>query len=262
MKNWLLAKCPPPLLRGYREAKHRLGARRNRQKSTRDLFSEIYRKKLWGNASGDFSSGLGTSDPVAVSTYIEAISQILREVNLAGTTFVDLGCGDFEIGRRLAALSSRYTGVDIVPELIERNRREYADETIQFQCLDIIEEALPPGEVCFVRQVLQHLSNAQIAAILPKLRTFRSVFITEHHPSAGKTGAPNVDKTQGGGTRLHWNSGVYPDLPPFSIPSEELTVIAEVPGTGFEGGLDQGILRTYHYRPKNSVQPADLETTI
>jgi SAM-dependent methyltransferase len=92
--------------------------------------------------------------------YVSTISKLAHEENFYGLTFIDLGCGDFQVGQQLLPLCSSYIGIDIVKVLIENNNNKFKDTKASFLCLNIIEDDLPTGDVCFVRQVLQHLSNS------------------------------------------------------------------------------------------------------
>jgi SAM-dependent methyltransferase len=164
--------------------------------------------------------------------------------------FVDLGCGDFRVGRQLLPLCSSYIGIDIVKPLVRSNQEKHGSSTIQFEHLDIVNDELPDGDVCFVRQVLQHLSNDQIVQIIQKLKKYKWVFITEHYPSDNNKIKPNLDKAHGGDIRLYNNSAVYLAEPPFSLPNELLRQVLEVPGAGIEGRYDRGVIRTFLYMPK------------
>lgn len=99
-----------------------------------------------------------------------------------------------------------------------------------------------------MRQVLQHLSNTDIAAIIPKLSAYRWVLITEHYPTETARVVPNLDKVAGAHTRMYRNSAVYLTEPPFSIPSELFRMVLEVPSA-------PGTLRTYLYRPHMAEHP-------
>lgn len=61
--------------------------------------------------------------------------------------------------------------------------------------MNIVEDDLPRGDVATVRQVLQHLSNTQIGAALPKLARYKHVIVTEHVPRGSFR--PNVNKAMG-----------------------------------------------------------------
>jgi len=116
---------------------------------------------------------------------------------------------------------------------------------VKFISLDIVEDDLPDGDICFLRQVLQHLSNAQISKILPKLKMYNVCFVTEHYPTDNPAIVPNKDIVHGGGIRPYENSGVYLDESPFNVPRACMELILEVPGVGLPKEYDQGVIRTY-----------------
>ena len=223
-------------------------AQRNRNKTTEEVFTDIYETGKWGNSEEGFCSGLGSVDQQTVSPYVSMIFQMAAREGFEGLSFVDLGCGDFCVGQQLLTLCSRYTGVDIVKPLIDRNQVKYGDETTHFVHLNMVDDPLPTGDVCFVRQVLQHLSNQQIVTVLSKLKLYKWVFITEHYPTHNSSIKPNKDKVHGGDIRVCYNSGVYLTEPPFELPKSTLTEILEAPGTVGERS-DRGVIRTFLYKP-------------
>ncbi|MDE3114819.1 MAG: methyltransferase domain-containing protein [Pseudomonadota bacterium] len=140
---------------------------------------------------------------------------------------VDLGCGDFRVGRLIAPHVERYAGVDVVPELIDHNAKQCAMPNVAFHCLDITRDALPPGELCLVREVFQHLSNAQIRSALTGMRQYRYCIVTEAQ-SANLAGfRPNRDRPAGTSARSFFGSGIRLDLPPFNMDGVE--VLFEIP---------------------------------
>lgn len=171
--------------------------------SAEEVFSRIYAEGSWGGPQTVFCSGSGSHDAQTVAPYLAVVKAELQRLNAASMTAVDLGCGDFSIGRQIAPHCGRYIGVDIVRPLIDHNRSTFGCDRITFRHADIIEGELPGGDICFVRQVFQHLSNAQILTILPKLAIYRWCFITEHHPSAGLLSCVNIDKPPGADIRLY-----------------------------------------------------------
>jgi len=232
----------------YNRLRHRARGLIYRRKNTADVFSSIYATKQWG-FTGIFHSGAGTADAGVSNSYVEVILNYLAEQGFTNTRFVDLGCGDFRIGSEIAALASSYIGGDVVPALVDHLNQTRKTERISFQTVDMVRDPLPVGDVCFIRQVLQHLSNDQIAKILPKLSQYHCVFITEHIPNRAKPYRPNINKDQGPDIRLFWNSGVFLDQPPFSIPGNRLEEILSVPGTPIWKGEDPGEIVTWAYRP-------------
>ncbi|MGZ5486383.1 MAG: methyltransferase [Nitrososphaeraceae archaeon] len=210
--------------------------------TTEEVFSKIYNMNIWGGEKGQFHSGEGSANEQITSPYISMISDMASKEGFLGLEFVDLGCGDFRIGRKLLPMCSHYVGIDIVKPLIERNNKEFSNEKTSFLHLNIIEDSLPEADVCFVRQVFQHLSNQQICSVLPKLSQYKWVFITEHYPSSNNI-RPNLDKTHGARIRAHKNSGVYLTEPPFNIPHEQIKQVLEVPD------IYHGVIRTFLFKP-------------
>lgn len=192
--------------------------------SARDIFSAIYNEHRWKtDSSEDFWSGEGSHSSGAVSPYVNAVISFLR-TQPSNPSVVDLGCGDFSIGKEIRHYCGRYVACDVVPDLIKRNSERFADMQVDFRCLDIIDDDLPDGDIVFLRQVLQHLSNAHIQSVLPKLYKYKFLVLTEHLPS-DPVFEPNCDKPTGGGTRLSQSSGVILTQPPFLLRAKSESVL-------------------------------------
>jgi SAM-dependent methyltransferase len=211
---------PTPIRMMSRQLRWMAIEARDKKRQTEDVFTEIYSENLWGQRSPfadkefPFYSGPG-SDDETVKPYLDYVRAFIKLQDVKAV--VDLGCGDFRVGSRIAGETIRYTGVDIVEPLIRANQEKFGNDHVEFRCLNIITDDLPSGDLCLVRQVLQHLSNAQISQILSKLRRFRWVIITEGWPGRAGTFKPNRDKAQGREARLVWNSGVVLSEPPFNV---------------------------------------------
>jgi Methyltransferase domain. len=216
--------------------------------TVKEIFSEIYNNKLWNSGPVKFFSGPGSAEESIVQPYIQKISNFLKDYISSISKkprIVDLGCGNFEVGKHFVDYCCEYIGVDIVPQLIEELNKTKSARSVRFLCLDIIDDELPDGDIAFLRQVLQHLSNEQILKILPKLRKYKIVFITEHHPMPNQNIVYNKDMVTGDAIRACSNSGVYLDKMPFNIPEDALQLFLEVPGVSLGKGYEQGFIRTY-----------------
>ena len=99
--------------------------------STKATMEQIYQKQLWGGKVGldGFYSGNGSHDLELIFPYLEAVIQFLQSFKTK-ISLCDLGCGDFNIGSSLVEYSRFYIGVDIVSDLIERNKN-YVDSIIR-----------------------------------------------------------------------------------------------------------------------------------
>ncbi len=200
--------------------------RRSRQSPER-VFSDIYASGAWEGHGDGFYSGSGSDDELA-EPYVDVISTELRGAT-EDEIVVDLGCGDFRVGRLLLRyLPTQYVGVDVVPKLVAHNQERFANDRVTFAHADITRDEIPDGDYCLVRQVFQHLSNAQVLGVLPKLRKFRRIFVTEGYPADETTVIPNLDKVHGSDVRAP-ASGLYFDQPPFNLSVRELLALRWLP---------------------------------
>lgn len=181
---------------------------------TKAVMQQIYKQQLWGGNAFDYYSGEGSHKPEIIRPYITEVVDFLRSHN-DNLTVCDLGCGDFNVGRYLVEYTNHYYAIDIVPELIERNKTRFKAKHLEFQCLDISKDNLPQADCAILRQVLQHLSNTEIQQILDKLQSYKYIILTEHLPNGSFT--PNIDMIANRGNRLKHKSGVDLLKPPFSL---------------------------------------------
>ncbi|MFY0684680.1 MAG: class I SAM-dependent methyltransferase [Balneola sp.] len=191
---------------------------------TKDAMEQIYEMNLWGENDSNYYSGEGSHDPEIVEPYIDVITSFLISFEQP-LTVCDLGCGDFNVGKELVEHTKKYVAVDIVEDLIERNKEKFKDEEVEFRCLNIAVDELPSGDCVLIRQVLQHLSNAEVGSILNKLSDYKYIIITEHIPIGDFE--PNVDIISGQGTRLKKKSGLDVMTDPFNFnPKKEKELLS------------------------------------
>ena len=199
---------------------------------TKAAMQQVYKMNLWGSNASEFYSGEGSHNPELVNPYIEAIVSFLKTLNTP-ISVCDLGCGDFNIGSKLFKYTSKYFAIDIVPELIDHNKSNFKAINLSFSSLDIAKDDLPPADCALIRQVLQHLSNAEVQNILNKLQAYKYVIITEHIPLFDFI--PNLDIISGQGIRLKKQSGLDVLKAPFNFKvtsHEELLTINLKDGKG------------------------------
>ncbi|WP_458629301.1 class I SAM-dependent methyltransferase [Winogradskyella sp. PC D3.3] len=201
---------------------------------------QVYDMHLWGGKDFDFYSGDGSHNIKIVEPYLHRVSTFLKSHNNS-LTVCDLGCGDFNIGKQLINYTKRYIGIDIVENLIERNKTLFKAENLEFHCLNIVEDELPKADCVILRQVLQHLSNTEIQKIIKKLSHYKYLILTEHLPVGNFT--PNIDIISGQGIRIKKNSGVNLLEAPFNLKIVEAQKLSQIT-------LDnnKGIIKTTLYR--------------
>lgn len=189
----------------------------------RAVFNDIYRRGAWhlGNNQADgIYSGSG-SLPENTSSYENFVSDYISTNNIQ--SIVDIGCGDFQVANRILEKLPHpvtYTGIDTSSVVIARNSERYNAKNIQFICLDAVKNELPLGDLVLCREVLQHLSNADIMTILPKLKKYQFCLLTNTvHTAPEKI---NSDIGSGTTTRAANNSGLWMEHSPFNLSGKEV----------------------------------------
>ena len=185
---------------------------------TKEAMVQVYEKKLWGGVKSDFYSGEGSHASFLVEPYVKVVGEFLAFFE-APLVVCDLGCGDFNVGIQLVDFTKKYEAIDIVPSLVERNKKKFKNEKLEFHCLDIAKTDWPSGDCIIIRQVLQHLSNAEAKTISEKLGNYKYVILTEHVPLGDHE--PNLDIISGQGTRLRKQSGLNLLVSPFNLNVKE-----------------------------------------
>lgn len=130
------------------------------------VFSKIYEQNAWGNGSGPGSA------PENTKSYRTILQYLLNEPYI--NTIVDLGCGDWQIMSLITIPENKkYTGLDVVPGLIEAHQQKYAKPNVEFKLTQGLAD-LPSGDLLVIKDVIQHWPNAQIyefiQTVLPKFK--------------------------------------------------------------------------------------------
>jgi SAM-dependent methyltransferase len=149
------------LLHRFREAPDR---DESPGEQVRSAFTRTYVLNLWEDPESRSGPGSTLARTIALR---EQIPELFAELGVRSV--LDVGCGDFNWFRTLD-LDIDYTGVDVVVELIEQNRKKYGGPHRRFLPLEIATEVPPRVDLAFCRDCWVHLPNAQILAALKNLR--------------------------------------------------------------------------------------------
>ncbi len=122
-------------------------------RDSQKLFTRIFKENAWGGKES--VSGTGSSiDQTQI--VIETLPKIFAEFNIA--TMLDLPCGDFFWMKNADLSQVKYTGGDLVQELIQQNQRQFGRENVRFRRLNLLVDRLPKVDLVFCRDCLVHLS--------------------------------------------------------------------------------------------------------
>jgi SAM-dependent methyltransferase len=208
-----------------------------------EVFTDIYRNHRWGrwaNGERPYFSGAGSYLPEIVIPFVQTMARFAAGFP-APLSITDMGCGDFQLGRRIRPLFDTYTACDVVVELIRENRARFREDKVVFRALDITTTPAPEADVILVRQVFQHLSNAHIQQALANITGRCTHLIFADIRPKGKGWSANLDMPTQTYTRMAQNSGVVLTEPPFSIQPLALNRLSRIP-------CDTGWLETIHYQ--------------
>lgn len=164
----------------YRDFARELGGPEPLPAATEDdarrrAFELAYAERQWGrDRHGKGTSGAGSTLD-ATRQYRVFLQDFLAAHDIRSV--VDAGCGDWEFSRAIDWKGVDYLGVDIVPSVVKSNQQRYAAQNIRFTVGDIVRDPLPPADLLLVKDVLQHLSHADIRSFLAQLPRYKHVLI-------------------------------------------------------------------------------------
>ena len=198
----------PRVVAVYRDARQVL-----KRPSLARVFSEIYHTNAWRDPESVSGRGSTLARTQVIMSQLPLLLQELR-----AETLLDAACGDFNWMRHVDLGRVNYIGVDVVSDLIRRNRQLYHDERRTFVELDITKDPLPQADVVLCRDCLIHLSFRSIAAVLTNFkRTGATHLLCTTHTTVNE----NVDCPDGS-----WRN-VNLELPPFNFPAPEKVFVED-----------------------------------
>jgi SAM-dependent methyltransferase len=178
------------------------------------IFSDIYRNNWWADPESVSGRGSTLARTEAVRRELPAL---LRSVGVR--SLLDAPCGDFNWMRYVDLAGIEYTGADVVPELIARNRRMESGAGKKFAVLNITRDRLPQVDAILCRDCFIHFSYKDIDAAIANFKRSDSTFLlaTTHIDVS-----ENTDIETGG-----WRS-VNLQLPPFNFPQPERLIMEDI----------------------------------
>lgn len=126
----------------------------------KQIFNDIYKNQSWG-----FDSGPG-SDPENAKEWINLVNSFIIKNNIK--SILDLGCGDWRLGKELNLDSVDYVGVDVSSIIIEKIKHN-EKENIKFINHDIESFDFLDVDLILIKDVLQHLKLESVKNIVDKI---------------------------------------------------------------------------------------------
>lgn len=145
---------------------------RFQNKTTGEVFTEIYKAKYWGD--DESLSGIGSTLD-ETQNISRRLPELLSEYEIQ--SMLDIPCGDFYWMRHVELGKINYTGADIVQELANENNKKYQKPNISFTRLDLTFDGLPQVDLIFCRDCLIHLAEDKVFAAVANVKKSRSKYL-------------------------------------------------------------------------------------
>jgi len=198
--------------------------RKFEDKEAREVFTAIYTSNMWNSV--ETVSGPG-SELRHTCELRNELRQLLE--NLKVSSITDCGCGDFNWMKEVVNEQMIYHGIDVVQELEQQNTTRYGSESRMFFTGDLSTCLIVHSDVLICRDVLVHLTNAQIEKVLRNfyLSGCRWLLITSFNNSK------NTNSHIG-----DWRP-INLELEPFSLPSPVRIIRDQTAGN--KSGIAKGL---------------------
>ncbi len=135
-------------------------------------FRYAYHHNLWGDPQS--VSGPGSNREQTARLRAE-LPGLLRALGIA--RLLDVPCGDGGWMAEMHLGGIGYVGGDLLPELVEENRRRQVGSGRGFRVLDLTSSELPAADLLLCRDCLVHLSLADAARALGNIRRARITYL-------------------------------------------------------------------------------------
>jgi len=140
-------------------------------------FSGVYEKNLFFGSESRSGRGSDSDQTKVISGQLPLVLS-----KLGVSTLLDLPCGDLNWMRNVSLGGVSYTGADIVPELIQKLTKEFANSDRRFISLNAASDPLPEAfDAIFCRDLLVHLSTKDIFSTLKNFKSSGSTFLLTTH---------------------------------------------------------------------------------
>ena len=177
--------------------------------SQKERFELIYKTNFW--SSKESLSGFGSENKNTINIKKEII-KIINDYKIK--SILDAPCGDFNWIEKILNEDLKYTGGDIVEELVNKNIKKYKKRNINFIQLDITNNDLPSADLMICRDCLIHLSFEKIKMFFQNFKKSKInyLLLTSYKLKNSEKEIENLDIPDGEFREIDMMQ------PPFSLP--------------------------------------------
>lgn len=136
-----------------------------------NIFDDIYEHDKWNGGSGPGSFKSNTVE------YVAFVNDLIRQ--LGAKSFLDVGCGDWQLASQFNLSDVRYKGIDVSSKAIQLAKLIAPDGT------DLsngdIEQVSETYDFVHIKDVLQHLPTVECVRILTAASKHKAVLVVNDH---------------------------------------------------------------------------------
>jgi len=136
-------------------------------------FTTVYKKNMFKGGKSRSGEGSDLTQTVIIRSEIPKLIDALK-IN----TMIDAPCGDWYWMRHFPLVKiQQYIGVDIVKDLIKKNKKIYGTQQVIFECKDLVTDLLPQADLILSRDCFVHLSFEDIFKILKNFKASKTKYL-------------------------------------------------------------------------------------
>jgi len=237
--------------------------------SLKETFQDVYTNWRFGGWPESKSGPGSTMEETDIIR--QQIKQLVKDKEIKSV--VDVPCGDFNWMKDIVYSFEKYTGCDIVPEMIQDNQK-FANSIISFKELDLTQDniEIPEGDLLIVRDVLGHLPlEGGQKAIANILKSKCKYLLTTTWYSLNDPNYTHENKDNTVTVEANWDRGAAAFYPvclhsaPFNFPKPEFYIEEKPKVDGYDNGVRKGLAFYELDKLRQQVQMSEpvkaLETT-
>jgi SAM-dependent methyltransferase len=138
--------------------------------SQKDVFTDIYKKKIWGDGSEENPLSGGGSNPSLTTPYVEFIRRTIESCGIKSV--LDVGHGDWTMWRDYRFENVSYIGIDVAREISNVLNEKYGNDSRRFLEFESRNYEYPSADLIISKEVLQHLPNEDLIQFLEKISKY------------------------------------------------------------------------------------------
>jgi len=230
--------------------------------SYKQIFTTIYENHLFGSKESRSGQGSNLEDTKFLR---EKLKEVIKEKEIRSV--VDIPCGDFNWMKEIVFNFDSYIGGDIVKECVDTNNEQYSNKRIKFIEFDLLNDAIPDGDLLIVRDVIGHFPIEDGKKIVDNILKsnckylFSTTWAKKTENGWGKCNKIEVDR-QNEGVEYGRFYPVNLMDEPFNFPEADIYLEEDVRVDNFENGNRKVLALWDLQRVKNYLNNKSIEPIV